>query len=76
MAFQVSCGQKLVFGVREPLPITNAPDGRIRLRLRNDSYGKMFVRDRDGIREFAIGDFGNHWEPVYEQRRNIRKATQ
>ena len=60
-------------GVREPLPLAGFPEGRIRLSLRNDSFAKAYVKNKDGIRCFVIGELDGTWVPVMEceQGRNI-----
>jgi hypothetical protein len=59
-------GKELVWGVREPKPITGAPSGRYRLRMRNRSIAVLFVRTPSSIRVFALLDNGDHWTPAYE----------
>lgn len=54
-------GIKIVWGVREPMPIHNAPAGRQRLRMRNKSPVKLFIKTEDGIRCFALEDRGDIW---------------
>lgn len=68
-------GFKIVFGVREPKPIIGAPAGRQRLRMRNTSTARLFVKSETGIRSFALIDMGHHWycDPKLEQGRNVRQ---
>lgn len=65
---------KLVIGVSDPLPLRNFPPGKIKLRLRNEGFAMAFVRDENGIRQFAIAEIDGHWEPgpELEQGRNVR----
>lgn len=63
---------KYVFGVCQPLPLRGFPQGRIRLRLRKDSFAKAFVKSPTGIRRFLIGQRGAFWVPMYEQGAKVR----
>lgn len=67
-------GIKVVWGVREPKPIVGAPEGRQRLRMRNTSFVKLFVKSATGIRCFGLIDEGDTWrvDPKLEQGRNER----
>lgn len=64
----------IVFGVREPKPITGAPHGKWRLRMRKNAIAKLFVKTADGIRSFILEDKGYSWfaNPRFEQGRNLR----
>lgn len=74
MAIIVKGNTKIVFGVQEPKPIRGAPAGRQRIRMRNKSGAKLFVKTADGIRCFIIEDGGDHWfvDPKLEQGRNVK----
>lgn len=64
---------KVVVGVPMDIkPIIGAPDGQQRIRLRNTSVGKVFIKTADGIRCFILADCGSHWAPIWEQARNAR----
>lgn len=71
----VYIGTKIVFGVQEPKPIARAPEGRYRLRMRNTTIARLFVKTRDGIRKFVLEDKGNFWlaHPNLEQGANLRR---
>ena len=64
----------MFIGVREPLPLAGFPEGRVRLRLRNNSFAMAYVKTKDGIRCFVIGEMDGMWVPVteFEQGRNVR----
>lgn len=70
----ITVGKKVVFGVREPKPITGAPEGRQRLRMRNTSLARLFVKTDSGIRHFILEDKEDTWfcNPQMEQGRNVR----
>ena len=70
----VYIGIKIVFGVRPPKPIAGAPDGKQRLRLRNNCAASLFVKTSEGIRHFKLEDLGDHWfcNQNLEQGRNLR----
>ena len=51
-----------VFGIPgEIKPIVGLPEGRARLRLRNEDYVQVFVKTATGIRRFYVSDVGRNW---------------
>ena len=64
---------KVIFGVREPLPIRGAPEGKQRLRMRNTRAAALFVKTAIGVRHFILEDCGDHWfcNPRLEQGANL-----
>lgn len=78
LAFQIepkiiTRGVKVIFGVREPLPIRGAPEGKQRLRMRNTRAAALFVKTAIGVRHFILEDCGDHWfcNPRLEQGANL-----
>jgi len=60
-------GLKVIWGSEVTIkPIRNAPDGRQRLRLRRKREARLFVKTSNSIREFALKDSGDFWEPALE----------
>ena len=48
-------GITYMFGVHKELPpIVNAPKGKMRVRMRNDDFVKVFIKNENSIREFRI----------------------
>jgi len=69
-------GPKLVFGVPDRLqPIIPRLPGKMRIRLRNKDFAKVFFKTNEGIRCFCLEENGNHWTPIYEQGRNFRDQS-
>ncbi len=52
-----------VAGLKPIKPLRNFPEGRIRLRLRNNCFAEIWVRTEKGIRRFSVMDTGDYWEP-------------
>ena len=71
----IELGRRIVFGVRPPLPIINAPPGRQRLKMRNKSAARLYVKTDSSIREFVLEDRGDHWfvDPKLEQGSNHKQ---
>jgi hypothetical protein len=67
-------GINVVYGVKPLKPIFGAPEGRQRLRMRNTSPAKLFVKTATGIRCFILEDCGDRWfcNPRLEQGCNHR----
>lgn len=67
-------GIRPVLGIKPIKPIHNAPPGKQRLRMRNNSVAKLFVRTADSIRCFVLEDRDHYWSvnPNLEQGANHR----
>lgn len=66
---------KVLWGVPPEIkPIFDAPFGKQRLRLRNRSAARLFVKTPEGIRHFILVDDGDVWRVDYslEQGMNVR----
>ena len=68
-----------IYGVPLPevaaLPVQGAPDGaRIRLRFRNNGFGRAYVKTADCIREYVIRatDTALVIDPEFQQGENRR----
>jgi hypothetical protein len=65
-------GEPILFGIPETQkPLLGFPEGRIRLRFREKTAVKAFIRNASGIRVFLIQDNGDHWAPSFEWGRNL-----
>jgi hypothetical protein len=62
----------LVYGVKDPLPLSEFPDGRIKIKMRNNDFASAYVRGDKGIRQFYIEEKDGCWIPKYEQSANFR----
>ena len=71
----VGIRKNAVYGVMPTKPLANFPAGRIRLRLRNTDFARVFVKTATGIRQFIVRDAGDTWEPLFEQGRNERSKS-
>jgi len=68
-------GKTVIWGVPERIGriVTDIP-GRIRLRLRNKEFAKVFIKSPDGIRKFFLTkNEDGTWSPTLEQGRNQRQ---
>lgn len=70
----------IVFGIPDEatraLPIRDLPNGaRVRLRFRNQDFGRAFVCTREGIRHFILQEKDGAFvlNPQFEQGVNVRK---
>jgi len=67
-------GQKMVFGVVDPLPLRGFPEGRARIRLRNKTFATVNIRPpQGGIRRFNIEEREGAWRPAFEIGANLNK---
>lgn len=66
----VPAGECTIYGVREPKPPLGFPAGRLRWRLRHNSFAEALVKTADGIRRFVVREKDGHWMPLSELGRN------
>jgi len=59
-----------VFGLAEIKPLRGFPEGRVRIRLRNDDFAQAYVKTATGIRCFYLYEVDGHWQPSFETARN------
>jgi len=64
-------GTSCVFGIGgKPKRLRGFPQGKIKLRMRNDGYAMAYVRNDEGIRAFRIIEVNDNWWPAFEIARN------
>lgn len=64
-------GNPLVYGVKTPLPLHDFPEGKVRLRMREDSLAQVFVRKAEGMRQFVLQEVEGKWVPAAEIGANL-----
>ena len=64
-----------IWGVQQPKPLKNFPEGRVKLKIRNTEFVTAFIKTDTGIRKFIVRDTGKSWEPLFEQGRNERSQS-
>jgi hypothetical protein len=75
MATMLSTGVSIVFGVVEPKPLKDFPEGRTRIKIRSRAVVVVYARTQTGIRAFAVHDNGAEWVPAFEFARNERPKS-
>lgn len=66
-------GIHLVIGI--PLvvkPLVLFPEGKKRIRMRNNDAVRVFVKTKDGITEYVIKECEGGWMPAFRTRVNHR----
>ena len=65
-------GTAHILGVCEPKPLAGFPDGRLKLRMRNKDFAKVFVRTTSSTRHFLVKESKDktYWIPGVELGRN------
>jgi len=61
-----------VFGMVDELPLVGFPEGKAKIKLRNDEFARVFIKTKSGIREFVIQEINNTWQPFAEIARNSK----
>lgn len=64
-------GRQISFGVVAMREIKGLPEGKTRIRMRQDEFVSLFVRTRTGIRWFFLEEVDDHWIAVCEQQVNL-----
>ena len=67
----INYGTNCWFGVTDELPpILNLPPGKVKIRMRNTNYIKVYVRNDGEIREFRLRGNEDYCYVCCEQARN------
>ena len=68
--------QEVLFGITPVLPLALFPSGKVRIKMRNNQFVRVFVKQpTGGIREFAVKRCGDYWVPSFEVGANIREVA-
>ena len=72
----VQTGIKAPFGICEVKPIVGALPGRMKIRMRNKGFVRVYFKTENAIRCFIPEDKGDYWQINHEleQGRNERRA--
>lgn len=62
----------LLFGIADKLPLRGFPDGRIKIRIRTDSFVQAFIKTADGIEVYSVKEKDGYWEPCMKMGANYR----
>jgi hypothetical protein len=65
-----------VFGVCEKKPLCFFPSGRAKIRMRDEDFIRVFIKSKNGIRQFLVKECGDYWEPFCEQSANYREVIE
>ena len=69
---EIMIGKQIEFGVKDPLPLRGFPEGKARIRQRNDAIIVVFIRPPNGgIRRFSVESKDGAWWPAFEMGANI-----
>lgn len=66
----VTIGRPIAFGVVPVRVIKGLPEGKARLRMRQDEFVSVWVRTRTGIRRFYLEEVDDYWVPTMEAEAN------
>ena len=73
MSEAIRKGRALVFGVKPSLKhLLGVPIGsRVRYRMRNDSYLKVFIKDGSGVTQYHVAEQDGQWVVCLPVARNV-----
>ena len=63
-------GITCIFGTCKPKRLRGFPQGKIKLRMRNNDYMTAYVRNKEGITAYRIIEKNDNWYPAFEIARN------
>lgn len=66
----VTIGRPIAFGVVPVRVIKGLPEGKARLRMRQEEFVSVWVRTRTGIRRFYLEEVDDYWVPTMEAEAN------
>jgi hypothetical protein len=66
-------GESFVFGAGGNLPLAGWPTGKVKIKLRNDSFAWGYVKTPEGIAKYAVKEKDGFWIPGPLQGVNLRK---
>ena len=70
----ISYGINVPFGSGIEVPeLSGFPEGRVRIRMRNDDFVKIRIKTDDGIKEFIPRESSGKWVPFAETGSNQRQ---
>jgi len=67
--------QNIIFGVKNPLPLSGFPKGKIKIKMRNDDFACAYVKNETGIYKYAIEEKNGYWMPSFSPACNFRTTT-
>lgn len=59
------------YGIRGPFPLKDFPEGKVRVRVRNNAFPVAYVYQHGkSIRKFLVAEKDGYWIPFHEQQAN------
>ena len=71
----VTYGKKIPFGLTVPLPLVGFPEGKARIRIRQDEFARVFIKTESETIGFYPTESDGAWVPGYESGRNKKQDT-
>jgi hypothetical protein len=74
MSHKTLTGIPVIFGTPKEIKnkFKNQPEGKIRLRFRNDDFARAYVKTKYVITEHYVLEIGAHWELSQPIRANCK----
>lgn len=74
MSHKISTGTPLIFGTPKEIKkkFKNQPEGKIKLRFRNNDLARAYVKTEYGITEHYVLEIGTQWELSHPIHANFK----
>jgi hypothetical protein len=59
----ITTKQNIIFGVKDMLPLSGFPKGKVKIKMRNDNFAWAYVKTETGIYKYAIEEKNGCWMP-------------
>jgi hypothetical protein len=64
------------YGNKLPLPLFGFPSGQVKIKIRQDDFVFVYIRNKSGITKFAVTEKYGYWIPIYALEMNKREELQ
>ena len=72
----VTIHQTLAYGSKLPLPLRGFPSGQVKIKIRQNDFVYIYIRNEAGITKFAVTEKDGYWTPYCAVEINKREAIQ
>jgi len=64
----------LIYGNNTPLPLSGFPSGKTKIKIRQDDWVYVYIRNKSGITKFVVTEKDGYWTPYCAVEMNKREV--